>query len=82
MGKSGANSKESVSNDCDVSLAIMQEAQERLTGLMSPKDASKIIASFGVMGLVETHGYQSAVDLTGKAIAAALQAQARRGIPG
>jgi 3-phosphoglycerate kinase len=65
--------------DAEVAMAVMQEAMERLAEFMEPIEAAKIIAAFGLMGLVERGGYVAAKELAVQAVTAALDAQLRAG---
>ena len=69
----------SVQADSEVAFAVMQEATERLVEFMSPVDAVKCIAAFGIMSAVELVGYDAAKELMMQATAEALKAQIRAG---
>lgn len=63
--------------DANVAFAVMQEAAQRLVSLTTPLEAAKVIAAFGLMGLVEKAGHREALDLAVTAIASAIEAQHR-----
>ncbi|KPP82432.1 MAG: hypothetical protein HLUCCO07_15775 [Rhodobacteraceae bacterium HLUCCO07] len=63
--------------DAEVAMAVMQEAMERLVEFLEPIEAAKIIATFGIFGLIERGGYETARELMMGATAEALKAQLR-----
>lgn len=64
-----------VAADADLATAILQDAAERLRQLMPSLDVARVVAVFGIMGLVKLGGYEEVLTIVPAAVARAVDGQ-------